>query len=103
MQLKASHEVMREDGELEPGAVGAVVIGGHHVEGKFALEFGEGLFLRAAAGGEGPQGLRGKRGCVMRANGLMLKRNPLDVRSAQSFCIAFCWEGVIGRNRPRPY
>src|SRR5580700_11097979 len=29
------------------------------VEGKFALEFGEGLFLRAAAGGEGPQGLRG--------------------------------------------
>src|ERR1700687_3206043 len=42
MQLKASQEVMREDGELEPGAVGAVVIGGHHVEGKFALEFGEG-------------------------------------------------------------
>ena len=42
MQLKAPHEVMREDGELEPGAVGAVVIGGHHVEGKFALEFGEG-------------------------------------------------------------
>ena len=43
MQLKAPHQVMREDGELEPGAVGAVVIGGHHVEGKFALEFGEGL------------------------------------------------------------
>ena len=61
MQLKATHQVMREDGELEPGAVGPVVIGGHHVEGKLALEFGEGLFLRAAAGGEGPQGLRGKR------------------------------------------
>src|ERR1700687_3424543 len=61
MQLKATHQVMREDGELEPGTVGPVVIGGHHVEGKFALEFGEGLFLRAAAGGEGPQGLRGKR------------------------------------------
>src|SRR6202158_4059909 len=37
MQLKASHQVMREDGELEPGAVGPVVIGGHHVEGKFGF------------------------------------------------------------------
>ena len=52
---------MREDGELEPGAIGPVVIGGNHVEGKFAPEFGEGLFLRAAAVGERPQGLRGKR------------------------------------------
>ena len=42
VQLKAPHQVMREDGELEPGAVGPVVIGGHHVEGKLALEFGEG-------------------------------------------------------------
>ena len=42
MQLKAPHQVMREDGELEPGAVGAVVIGGNHVESKLALEFGEG-------------------------------------------------------------
>jgi len=25
---------------LEPSAVGPVVIDGHHVEGKFALEFG---------------------------------------------------------------
>jgi hypothetical protein len=33
---------MREDGELEPGAVGTVVIGGNHVEGKLPLEFGEG-------------------------------------------------------------
>src|SRR5580700_2416323 len=61
MRLKAAHQVVREAGELEPGAVGPVVVGGRHVEGKFALEFGEGLFLRAAAGGEGPQGLRGKR------------------------------------------
>src|SRR5208282_737561 len=60
MQLKASHQVMGEDGELEPGAVGPIVIGGHHVEGKLALEFGEGLFLRAAAGGEVPQHLWGE-------------------------------------------
>jgi len=33
---------MGEDGELEPGAVGPVVIGGNYVEGKLALEFGEG-------------------------------------------------------------
>jgi hypothetical protein len=49
---------MREDGELEPGAVGTVVIGGNHVEGKLPLEFGEGLFLRAAAGSEVPRGVR---------------------------------------------
>jgi len=47
-------------GELEPGAIGAVVIGGNHVEGKLPLEFGAGLFLRAATGGEVPQHLRGE-------------------------------------------
>src|SRR5208282_4863005 len=51
---------MGEDGELEPGAVGPVVIGGDRVEGKLTLEFGEGLLLRAAASGEIPQGARGK-------------------------------------------
>jgi hypothetical protein len=61
MQLKAPHQVMREDGELEPGAVGPVAIGGNHIEGKFALEFGAGLFLRVAAGGKVPQALRGER------------------------------------------
>ena len=60
MQLKAAHQVMRQHAELEPGAVGAVVIGGYHVESKFALEFGNGLFLGAAAGSEVPQGARGE-------------------------------------------
>src|ERR1700757_1270175 len=48
MQLEAPHQVMGEYGKLQPGAIGSVVIGGDHVEGKFPLEFGEGLFLRAA-------------------------------------------------------
>ena len=43
---------MGQNGELEPGAISAVVIGGNHVEGKFALEFRESLFLRATASGE---------------------------------------------------
>src|SRR5215469_13052681 len=60
MQLKAAHQIMSQDGELLPGAIGTIVIGGNHVEGKLALEFGNGLFLGAAAGGEVPQGLRGK-------------------------------------------
>ena len=46
---------------MEPGAIGAVVIGGNQVEGKFALEFGEGLFLRPATGGAVLQHLRGER------------------------------------------
>ena len=42
MQLEATHEVMGQDGKLQPSAIGAVVIGGHYVEGKLAFEFGEG-------------------------------------------------------------
>ena len=34
---------MSQDGELLPGAIGAIMIGGNHVEGKLALEFGEAL------------------------------------------------------------
>src|SRR5215469_786891 len=60
LQLEAAHQIMSQDGELLPGAIGAIMIGGNHVEGKLALEFGDSLFLRAAAGGEVPQGLRGQ-------------------------------------------
>jgi len=58
VQLEAGREVVGEDGELLPGAVGAVVIGGNQVEGELPLELGEGLFLRAAAGSEVSQELR---------------------------------------------
>jgi NAD(P)-dependent dehydrogenase (short-subunit alcohol dehydrogenase family) len=60
MQLEATHQVMGQDGKLQPGAIGAVVIGGDHVECKFPLELGEGLFLRPATGSEVPQHLRGE-------------------------------------------
>src|SRR5215469_1509774 len=60
MQLEAAHQIMSQDGELLPGAIGAIVIGGNHVEGKLTLEFGNSLFLGAATSSEVPQGLRGK-------------------------------------------
>ena len=41
MQLEATGQVMGQDGKLQPGTIGAVVIGGHQVEGKLALEFGK--------------------------------------------------------------
>jgi hypothetical protein len=46
---------MRQDAELLPGTVGPVVIGWDHIQRKFALEFGDGLFLGPPAGGEGPE------------------------------------------------
>ena len=54
VHLEAADQVVREDGKLLPGAVGSVVIGGNHVKGELTLEFGEGLFLSAVAGGEVP-------------------------------------------------
>src|SRR5215469_2551644 len=60
MQLETAHQIMSQDGELLPGAISAIVIGGNHIEGKLALEFGNGLFLGAATSSEVPQGLRGK-------------------------------------------
>src|SRR6202035_6050946 len=43
MQLEATHQVMGQDGKLQPGAIGAVVIGGDHAEREFPLAFREGL------------------------------------------------------------
>src|SRR5262249_27203764 len=53
-------QVMSQDAKLEPGAVGAVVVGGNRVECKLAFEFGDSLFLSTAAGGEVPQGAWGE-------------------------------------------
>ncbi len=60
MQLEATHEIMGQDGELLPGSIGAVVIGGIYIEGKLALGFGEGLFPRRHGGDEVLQGLSAK-------------------------------------------
>src|SRR5206468_7896581 len=48
-------QVVGENAERLPGAVGRVVLRRDHVEGEFALELGEGLLLRPASTGEGPQ------------------------------------------------
>ncbi len=64
---------MGQDAELLPGAVGAVVVGGHDIEREFALEFRDGLLLRPAAADEGVQGgqvqgeVRGDGGVLVNA------------------------------------
>src|SRR4029450_9036664 len=49
-------EVVGEDAELLPGAVGAVVARGDDVEGELALELGDRFLLRAPATDEGVKG-----------------------------------------------
>jgi hypothetical protein len=53
VELEAADEVVGEDTELLPGAVGAVVGRGNDVQGELALELGDRLLLRAAAADEG--------------------------------------------------
>jgi hypothetical protein len=40
VQLQAAHQLMCQDGELGPSAVGPIVIGGHQIEGALARECG---------------------------------------------------------------
>ena len=56
VELEAARDVVGEDAELLPGAVGAVVAGGDDIEGELALEFREGLFLGAPAANESIEG-----------------------------------------------
>src|SRR3989441_5333846 len=49
VELEVPGEVVGEDAQLLPGAVGAVVVGGHDVEGELALELGQGLLLGTPA------------------------------------------------------
>jgi hypothetical protein len=53
VELKAASDVVGQDAELLPGTVGTVVPGRDDVEGELALEFGDGLLLRAPAADEG--------------------------------------------------
>src|SRR5712691_1088204 len=70
MKLEAPKEVMGEDADLLPGAVGAVVVGGDRIEGELAFEFGQGFLLFSSAGDEVPEvfgceGLVGGHGGVL--------------------------------------
>ena len=49
LELEAAQQVVGQDAQLLPRAVGPIVGSGHHVEGELALDFCEGLFLRPAA------------------------------------------------------
>ena len=47
VELEVPREVVGEDAQLLPRTVGPVVVGGHDVEGEFALELGEGFLFWA--------------------------------------------------------
>src|SRR5882724_6515816 len=55
VELKADGQIVGQNGQLLPGAVGGVMVSGNGVEREFTLELGKGLFLRPAASDEVPQ------------------------------------------------
>ena len=61
MELKADSQIMGQNGELLPRAIGSIVVGGNGVEREFSLELGKGPFLRPAASDEVPQWARAER------------------------------------------
>jgi hypothetical protein len=71
VELKAPRDVVGEDAELLPGAVGAVVAGRDDVERERALEFGDRLLLGAAAADEGVE--RWQRQRQIRCDGVVLE------------------------------
>ena len=56
LKLEAPEQIVGQDTELLPRAVGAVVMGRDHIQGELPLEFGLGLLLRPPASYEGPEG-----------------------------------------------
>jgi len=71
VELEATQQIVRQDAELLPGAVGAVVVGRHDIEGKLALELGERLLLGAPAGHEVPERRGAER--LVRGDGRVLE------------------------------
>ena len=61
VELEADSQIVGQNGQLLPGAVGRVMVGGNGVEREFSLELGKGLFLRPAARDEVPQWVRAER------------------------------------------
>ena len=53
VELEAAGDVVSEDAELLPGAVGAIVTGRDDIEGELALEFRDRLLLSTPAADEG--------------------------------------------------
>ncbi len=55
LELEASHQVVRQDTDLLPGAVGSIVVGGDHIMSELPFEFNE-SFLGSTSGHKLPQG-----------------------------------------------
>ncbi len=79
VELKAPSDVVGEDAELLPGAVGPVVAGRDDVERELALEFGDRLLLGAPAADEGVE--RRQRQRQVGRDGLVLPRPGYGARS----------------------
>ena len=60
--LEVGQEVVGEQDELLPGAVGLAVLRGDGVEGQVALEFSYGLLVQSPAAHEAPEGAQGQVG-----------------------------------------
>src|SRR2546422_10406224 len=56
VELEVPGQVIGENTQLLPGAVGAVVVRWDDIEGELAFEFGQGLLLSAPATHEGEEG-----------------------------------------------
>ena len=54
-ELKADSQIMGQNRQLQPCAVGGVVVGRDGIQREFALELGKGLLLSSAASDEVPQ------------------------------------------------
>ncbi len=50
LELEASHQVVRQDTDLLPGAVGSIVVGGDHIQSKLPFDFGESFLLGSTSG-----------------------------------------------------
>lgn len=56
LEQEASHQVVRQDTDLLPGAVGSIVVGGDHIQSELSLEFGESFLLGSTFGHNLPSG-----------------------------------------------
>ena len=50
LELEASYQVVRQDTNLLPGAVGSIVVGGDHIQSKLPFDFGESFLLGSTSG-----------------------------------------------------
>jgi len=91
--LEAADEVVGEDAELLPGAVGAVVARRDDIEGELALELGDGLLLGAAAADERVQGRQIQR--QVRGDGAVFEMAIIGVNRSSWKFLGLSWSTCL--------